>query len=75
MDDLIKAIEIFTKYSGETVPVYVRDGTLIVRVDACYVSKDDRRELVKLAFGPTDFGREFAYNPEFRIEDPTGLWL
>lgn len=55
MDDLIKALQIFRKYSNEEWPTHCEHDILYVCVDPSLVSDKDKEELEKLSFTAEDY--------------------
>jgi hypothetical protein len=59
MKDLIKALEIFLKYSDEKYPTYCEHDVLYVNVEPGNVSDSDLSELYDLGFFPNEDGEGF----------------
>jgi hypothetical protein len=54
MDDLIKALTIFRKYGNPNRPTHCEHDTLLVCIDPTNVSDEDKAELDKLGFFPSE---------------------
>lgn len=50
MEDLIKALQIFLKYSNDKYPTHCEHDYLFVNINPNIVSKEDKDELNKLGF-------------------------
>ncbi len=60
MEDLIRALEIFAKYTDSYAPTHCEHDELLVNVNPAVVSEEDKAELEKLSF------RESEYSDMFR---------
>lgn len=54
MEDLIKALQIFSKYTEDKYPTHCQHDTLYVNVESDDVSESDIEELDRLGFFPDD---------------------
>lgn len=54
MDDLIKALQIFRKYTDNQYPTACEHDVLYLNCDADLVSEEDKSELSKFGFIPSD---------------------
>ncbi len=61
MDDLIKALQIFRKYTETTHPTNCEHDILHVCVEFDTVSKEDQEELNNLGFFEDDYGMFQSY--------------
>lgn len=56
MEDLIKALQIFLKYGNPYAPTHCEHDVLHVAIDPDKVSDEDKAELDKLGFHPSEYG-------------------
>ena len=61
MNDLLKAVEIFSRYTNKDV-VHCEHDIMYVHVDKNRVSEEDKKELSKLSF---DYNGEAFYSYRF----------
>lgn len=61
MDDLIKALQIFRKYSDTRHPTHCEHDIMHINVEVDLVSSEDVEELDKLGFSPDEFGTFKSY--------------
>lgn len=54
MENLVKAFQIFSKYSRDEYPTSCEHDVMYVHVSPSVVSPDDRAELDKLGFYPSE---------------------
>ena len=64
MEDLIKALQIFSKYTDEQRPTYCESECLCVNVSPCIVNKEDKEKLSKLGFNEYE-GEDYFYSYRF----------
>lgn len=61
MEDLIKALQIFLKYSQDQYPTHCEHDELIVNVQPNLVSAEDLVELKRLSFNPHPDGHFYSF--------------
>lgn len=59
MEDLIKALQIFLKYGNPTYPTHCEHDKLTVAIDPAIVSEEDKAQLDKLGFFPSEEDDDF----------------
>lgn len=65
MKDLIKALQIFNKYTDSDC-IHCDHDELVVCIESCSISEEDRQELEKLSFS-TDEEDEESYFRSYRF--------
>ena len=58
MYDLIKALQILSKYGNPDNPTHCEHDVLFVSILPDTVSKKDKKELEELSFSPVEYGFE-----------------